>query len=74
MTRTEQAFVKRLDARRASLLTALRVIHVWMISPWCARSAEEMCQLIARHVEQHLAEEEAAARKEAERQGGRPCQ
>lgn len=70
MNRTEQAFVKRLDARRASLLTALRVIHVWMISPWCARSAEEMCRLISRHVEERIAEEEAASRKEAERQGG----
>jgi hypothetical protein len=62
--------MKRLDARRASLLTALRVIHVWLISPWCAQSAEEMCRLIARHVEERLAEEEAAAKKEAERQGG----
>jgi hypothetical protein len=70
MTRTEQAYVKRLDSRRETLHVALRIIHVWLISPWCARSAEEMCQLIARHVEQHLAEEEAAARKEAERQGG----
>ena len=70
MTRTEQAFVKRLDARRENLLVALRIVHVWLISPWCARSAEEMCQLIARHVEQRIAEEEAAARKEAERQGG----
>lgn len=70
MTRTEQAFVKRLDARRENLLVALRIIHVWMISPWCARSAEEMCRQIARHVEERIAEEEAAARKEAERQGG----
>lgn len=70
MTRTEQAYVKRLDARRESLLVALRIIHVWLISPWCAQSAEEMCRQIARHVEQHLAEEEAAARKEHERQGG----
>jgi len=70
MTRTEQAFVKRLDARRESLLVALRIIHVWLISPWCAQSAEEMCAMISEHVTKRIAEEEAAARKEQERQGG----
>lgn len=70
MTRTELAYVKRLDARRASLLTALRIIHVWLISPWCAQSAEDMCAMISEHVTKRIAEEEAAARKEAERQGG----
>lgn len=67
MTRTEQAFVKRLDARRASLLTALRIVNVWLTSPWCAQSSEEMCAMIAEHVTKHIAEEEAAARKETER-------
>lgn len=71
MTRKEQAFVKRLDARRENLLVALRVIHVWLISPWCAQSSKDMCAMIVEHVTKHIAEEEAAARKEAARQGGK---
>ena len=70
MTRAEQAFVRRLDARRYNLLVALRVINVWLMSPWCAHSAEEMCNMIARHVEERIAEEMAAAEKESKRQGG----
>lgn len=67
MTRADQAYVRRLDARRASLLTALQVIKVWLISPYCAESAEDMCARILKFAETTIRDEEAAKCKEEER-------
>lgn len=44
MTRAEHAAFRRLEKRHEALRTALRIISVWMMSPWCATDAEDMCR------------------------------
>lgn len=68
MTRREQAAFRRMEKRHEAMRTALRIIDTWLMSPWCATGPEDMCNRIAAHVTRHLAEDEAAERKEQERQ------
>lgn len=68
MTRTEQAAFLRLKKRHEALRTALRIINLWLMSPWCANGPEDMCNRIAALVTRSLADDEAAERKEQERQ------
>lgn len=68
MTSAEQAAFRRLEKRHEALRTALRVIDTWLMSPWCATGPEDMNRRIAELVTEHLAEDEAAERKEQERQ------
>lgn len=70
MTRTEQAYVKRIDARRERLLVALRIINVWLDSPYCAPSAEDMCARIAEFVTKEISQEDVARSAEESRQRG----
>ena len=72
MTRSEQAYVRRLDKRRENMRVALCIISVWLESPWCAKSAEDMCARIAEFVTKEIAEEDEAYRKEAARTQSSP--
>lgn len=67
MTRAELAAFKRLDKRRDTLFLRIGIIHTWIMSPWCAQSAEELVAMIAKLTTQTIKEEREAQRKENER-------
>ena len=64
MTRSEQAYVKRLEKRNEELFVALAIIKTWLSFP---DDATTRCYHIGKLVEEKIQVEQAARAKEGDR-------